>query len=411
VQSLKDKSRPRSTETFDKEREVPPVETSIPELLNLLPDPVVIVDRRGTFLVINDRVEEITGVPKWQLLGSNFLTTKLVTRRSKVILMKNLAKRMIGMDIDPYIVEVTAADGQRILAEVNARKINYEGRTADMVIFRDVTARQQATELYRTIFELSPESIVTVDTDGVITSCNTAATTMLGYSTEEIVGRHFLRIGAVPPSSIPHYLKLFSLVLKGNVIKPLELAFTRKDGTAIQAEVRVGLLKRGGETIGLQAISRDITDRKAAEEALRKSEEKYRNVVEHSLQGIAIVQDFRIIYANEAVANITGYPVKELLALPPEKVKAMVLPEDQALVWTRFQDRVAWKSVPAKYELRGIRKNGEVFWLELFAHRIQHCGEPAVQAAVVDITERKKAEVGFEYVTSMDGVKLFRKRK
>jgi PAS domain S-box-containing protein len=133
-------------------------------------------------------------------------------------------------------------------------------------------------------------------------------------------------------------------------------------------------------------------ERKQAEEALRESEEKYRTLVEQSLQGLVVVQDSRIVFANTAFAETAGYTVEELLLLPPEKVKAMIHPEDQAFVWGRFRDRLTGKAVPPRYEYCGIRKDGTVRWLEMFASRIEYCGRPAIQGAIVDITDRKRLE-------------------
>ncbi len=139
-------------------------------------------------------------------------------------------------------------------------------------------------------------------------------------------------------------------------------------------------------------VTAEITERKRAEQALRESEEKYRALVEQSLQGQVVIQDSRIVFANPAFAEIYGYSLEELLSLPPQKVQALVHPEDRALVWGRFRDRLVGKPVPPRYEYRGVRKDGDVRWLEVAGTRIEYGGKPAVQGIVVDITERKKAE-------------------
>jgi len=123
-----------------------------------------------------------------------------------------------------------------------------------------------------------------------------------------------------------------------------------------------------------------------------RAEEAYRALVEQSLQGLVIIQDFRIVFANTAFVEISGRSVEELLSLSPEEVVAMIHPEDQALVWGRFRDRLKGKRVPARYEYRGVRKDGVVRWLEMVASRIEYRGKPAIQGAVVDITQRKQAE-------------------
>ncbi len=128
------------------------------------------------------------------------------------------------------------------------------------------------------------------------------------------------------------------------------------------------------------------------QETLRQSQESYRTLTQQSLVGIVIVQDFRIVFANEAFAEIYGYSVDELLLLPPDKVQALVHPEEQALVWGRFRNLLAGKPEPPVYEYRGIRKDGAVLWLEVHVTRTEYRGKPAVQACIIDITKRKRAE-------------------
>jgi PAS domain S-box-containing protein len=136
----------------------------------------------------------------------------------------------------------------------------------------------------------------------------------------------------------------------------------------------------------------EYADRRRVEDALRESEQKYRTLVEHSLQGLVVLQDFRIVLANSAFASMSEYSVEELVALSPRQVRALIYPDDQALVWRRFRDRLAGEQVPTHYQYRGVRRDGEVRWLEMTATRIEYGGKPAVQGAVIDITERRRAE-------------------
>ena len=134
-----------------------------------------------------------------------------------------------------------------------------------------------------------------------------------------------------------------------------------------------------------QAVQRELAQRKRAEE-------EYRAVVDHSLQGLLIIQEGRIVFANRALTEMTGYTVEQLLSLSPEQVRDVVHPEDQELVWGRMRDRLAGKEVPSHYEYRGIGRDGKTMWAEMFASNVVYRGLPAVQAAIVDITERKWAE-------------------
>jgi len=124
-------------------------------------------------------------------------------------------------------------------------------------------------DLYQSIFELSHDSIVTVDTKGFITSINSAGAKILGYSVNELVGRHFAKIGYMNIRDIPRYIEIFTAAISGKDTKLLEINLNRKDGTPIVVEIRVGLLKENGKITGIQAITRDITERKKAEEEIK----------------------------------------------------------------------------------------------------------------------------------------------
>jgi PAS domain S-box-containing protein len=130
---------------------------------------------------------------------------------------------------------------------------------------------------------------------------------------------------------------------------------------------------------------RDVDERQRAQEA-------YQAVVEHSLQGLQIIQGGRKVFVNSAYAEMVGYTEEELLALSPEQTLDLVHPEDRELVGAHYRDRIAGKPAPQRYEFRIVQKDGSVRWVEVFASRIEYHGRPASQLAMIDITERKQAE-------------------
>ena len=130
---------------------------------------------------------------------------------------------------------------------------------------------------------------------------------------------------------------------------------------------------------------RDVEERQQAQEA-------YRAVVEHSLQGLHIIQEGREVFVNSAYAEMVGYTKEELLAFTPEQVRHLIHPEDRELVGKHYRERIAGKPAPQRYEFRTIRKDGSVRWVEVFASRIEYNGKPASQLVSIDITERKQAE-------------------
>ncbi len=131
-------------------------------------------------------------------------------------------------------------------------------------------------------------------------------------------------------------------------------------------------------------------------EALRESERKYRALVEQSLQGLVVSRESGIVFANPAFAEISGYSVEELVSLTPEQMFGMFHPDDRAFLRRRFRARLAGEAVPPRYEHRIVRKDGSVRWVEVLNSHIEYEGLPAIQSAVVEVTDRKEAEMRVE---------------
>ncbi|MFH1673578.1 MAG: response regulator [Pseudomonadota bacterium] len=128
---------------------------------------------------------------------------------------------------------------------------------------------------------------------------------------------------------------------------------------------------------------------KESEDALRRSEEKYREVVESSLVGIYIRQGDTIKFVNNTFAKMFGYTREELLHTDFWK---LVHPDDIEMVRERGMKRLEGEPAPSQYESRGIKKKGETIWVNRRNIRIEHEGQPAILGNIVDITERKQME-------------------
>jgi len=128
-------------------------------LFDLMVDPVAVVDNKGKILEVTKKVEEITGFKKEELIGKNFLRVPIVTAKSKAVMLKNLAKRMIGTELAPYEIEVLTKGGRKLPYEINAGKIEYRGRPADIVVFRDVSERKKMEEKLRVVGGLTRHDV------------------------------------------------------------------------------------------------------------------------------------------------------------------------------------------------------------------------------------------------------------
>ncbi|MBD3230273.1 MAG: PAS domain S-box protein, partial [Candidatus Lokiarchaeota archaeon] len=217
---------------------------------------VYIHDFDGNFIDANEKALDLLGYSREDIPNIN-IETLLDKDQLPIALssFKNIIKRIKQKNLTQY--KLKRKDGNYIWVETEGSLILKHGKPfAILGIARDITERRKMHELYKSIFELSPDSILTIDKNGMITAANDAAVKMYGYSKEEMIGRHFSWI--FPLKDIPEYIEAFSSTFKGKN-KSLEFTSFRKDGSTFLAEVRVRLLKVDDELIGLLAISRDIT--------------------------------------------------------------------------------------------------------------------------------------------------------
>ncbi len=139
--------------------------------------------------------------------------------------------------------------------------------------------------------------------------------------------------------------------------------------------------------------ARDISDDQPADIALQQSESRFRSLCESSLAGVYIVQDGRITYANPALARILGRQPDELYGASP---LAFFHPEDRALAQETVRRRLDGEVQEARYEARCLRKDGEVVYVEVLGVRADYGGEPVLIGTVLDVTDRKRAEMVIE---------------
>jgi PAS domain S-box-containing protein len=130
----------------------------------------------------------------------------------------------------------------------------------------------------------------------------------------------------------------------------------------------------------------------AAEEALRESEDRFRNLIEGSIQGILIHRNHKPLFINQMWADMHGYMVEEILKM--ESVVPLMSIQDQARMVEYKKARLRGEYVPADYDYQGVRKDGSLVWLENRVMVVTWHGQPAIQTMIYDISMRKKAEEG-----------------
>ena len=261
--------------------------------------------------------------------------------------------------------------------------------------FKDITERKIAKEAlrkseekYRTVVENSHDLIFIVDPQGNFVFTNKAFEIIIGYSVREISQINGFEL--IHPEDLGPVKERFSKIIDGEAQNNMEYRYKTKNGSYINLLTdTVPLFDSQGKVMSVLGIARNITERKQAEAALRESEEKYSTLVEQAKDGVIIVQDGMIKFANRALAKITGYVIEEWLN---KLFLDAVAPEFRELVAQKYTSRLRGEKVVDHYEFKILCRDGTKKDVEVTASIIQFAGKPASMAIIRDITERKKIE-------------------
>lgn len=257
----------------------------------------------------------------------------------------------------------------------------------------DITERKKieeeikaSEEKFRNLVEQAGDAIFIIDPDvALLTEVNIAASKLLGYTREELLSLSFDQVFF--PEDIAQNPLRFSKLSKERTSMVTERKMRRKDGTEVYTEINTGLLQ-GNNFI---CIVRDITERREAEEKLRRSEEMNRAMIENMQDGLLLLDsELKALYQSPSGERITGYTSEERLN---GTSGLMAYPDDAERVKNILQKTLDNPNVPVHFESRAIHKSGKVVWLENTA--INLLDNPSIGAVMInysDITARVKAE-------------------
>jgi PAS domain S-box-containing protein len=272
--------------------------------------------------------------------------------------------------------------------------------TADagvVVNSRDVTDRREAEaalqrseEHFRTLIENASDLITILDPDGIIRYESSAIERLFGYTTDELVGRNPFEL--VHPHDVDHTLAAFQeVVANPGQSTAVQFRFRRRDGSWRFLEAVGRTLDPVSAAEGVVINSRDITERKEAEAALRQSEEHFRTLIENSYDLVQVL-DVRgqIEYTGPSVSRLLGYTADEIVG---GTVADFIHPEDQEHASDFVRKLLADPGTSRSLEYRVRHRDGSWRWLETYGRTLTTNGEPSgVVANARDVTERKESE-------------------
>ncbi|HUK85167.1 MAG TPA: PAS domain S-box protein, partial [Candidatus Acidoferrum sp.] len=303
---------------------------SLSTLIELTPNPVLVLDSKSIVIAANEAAEKYSNLPKDQLISKGILELSFVNEDFKSLLLKNTEKRLVGSVTAPYEVKIYDKNGQSRYLEVKGNRIEYKGQILDLVIFYDITAgknvqkklkddSRKSLEKFFAIANSIRDPMILVDEETKITYWNSGAEKTFGYSFSEAVGKNVHEL-VVPKNMCKEGLERIKTSVEifgetgtgyftlGNV----QLLGRRKDGREFPAELSISPVKLDGRWNAVGVI-KDITKRKEDEEMLMEAEQRYHALFDQAPIGVLIVdpENAEFVEFNDFAHHQLGYSREE----------------------------------------------------------------------------------------------------
>ncbi|HEX8229162.1 MAG TPA: PAS domain S-box protein [Chloroflexia bacterium] len=358
-------------------------------LLESFADAFYAVDSDWRFVYLNPKAEELLQRSRLDLIGKNVwaefpeaVDTPLYAEFQRAIRSKQPVRT------EAYYAPFAA------WFEAYA----YPSEAGLSVYLHDVTERKQAAEAlrasegrFRAVWEASADGMALSDPDGTVIAVNRAYVELYGYPEEEVVGQNFAVI--FPEEGREWANNLYRETFNDPAKPPtFESVIRRKDGTQRVVESRVDFVEKDGQRVAMLSSIRDITERIRHEEALRESEERFRQTFDGAPIGLALVGlDFKPFRANAALCKFLGYSEEELTQLTATE---LTYPEDVAADLELATQLLGGEIPSYQIEKRYVTRSGDIVWAQLSVALIRDAAGSILYALSMleDITQRKRAE-------------------
>ena len=268
---------------------------------------------------------------------------------------------------------------------------------------------RESTELYRLLAEHSTDMISKHTPSGVYTYASPACRSLLGYDPEELVGRDAYEF--FHPDDFEEIQRTHSAILERPDTYTVAYRIRRKDGSYIWFETTSRTVREAetGEVLEIITVSRDVTERKRAEEELRESEERFRAFFETAAVGAAHADPAtgRLLQVNEKLCRFLGYEQEELLSLTFSDVTH---PDDRAQDLEGLARLLRGEVREYAVEKRYVRKDGQTVWGQLAVSLVRDGNGRALHTVTItqDVTERRRLEEGLREIREAERRRIAR---
>lgn len=364
-------------------------------MLSISSELIMLLDNSRRVLYANEPMLRFLTTTQKDLYGRNIDYTPCATTFDDAfdLLKKKVQNGITGKE---WSGELSIRNGATVFLCRIAPAVFEEGQRGVSVLLEDITGKKSAEQRltkserqFRLLAENSLDIITRHTPDGTCIYISPACYSIFGYKPKELIGHSAFEI--MHPDDIPVIQNYQHGLTRENPVATGTHRTRHKDGhyVWVESSVRAIFDKDTGRMTEIYGVTRDITDRILAEEALRESEDRYRKLVEISPDAVLLHRDGRIVYLNPAALALIG--ARRSDEIIGKNVLDIVHPNFHEAVMSSIKKDLAGHITPP-VELSLIRLDGTRVLVEGRGVKTFIGGQPAVQVAMRDITERKKAE-------------------
>jgi PAS domain S-box-containing protein len=359
----------------------------------------IIMVENEKIIKVNRKTEEFYGYSRDELIGQSprILTPEKYWKKHHDMLNGYLKSAKVSNMV--FEEEGIRKDGSLFPIEISfSLSEKGENSITNIAVMRDITERKksekalrESEERYRLSAEYIPLHLGAIDQYGKFILWNKYSEKMLGYTADEVIGKMSPHTVHESEEDAEEVIRIAS----ASGMYDKEINFVHKNKSVVPVHfVVVPKKTENGEITGFYGFAEDITARKKAEEAIRKSEQKYQSLIESANDAIISVNiEGVIVDCNKKAGEMFGYSCEEELVGKP--IFLLSHPDDldrQKGILEKFRKSKELSIRGKIQEVRGVRKNGEEFYYEgsVFITEVQ--GQHIITSIMRDISERKKAE-------------------
>jgi two-component system sporulation sensor kinase A len=291
---------------------------------------------------------------------------------------------------EPFTFTIQKLNSNSVKVNGFSTNLKYQGRNANLLELRKIDSTKETDqeiydERFRSLVEVSPDGIITLNTMGFVSFVNEKFLELTGFEKDEILGKHITNIGTIRRKDILKHLRTFAQVIRGDVPKPMEFAYKRKDGTPGVGEAHLNTIRIKGKR-EILLIARDITHQK-------RREKEFTNLYEYAPDGIIQLDlEKRIIDLNKAGLELLNTQKDEIISKKFSDILDIDFDTKKRI--NNLINKLLKDEGFSRFE---IKLSGSNKWLDAHLSLIELDGDiHGTQIIMRDITERKELEIEME---------------